>query len=29
LWVSYLAPWVFVKLRLAEADAESEIRVTL
>lgn len=29
LWVSYLAPWVFVKLRLATADAESEIKVTL
>jgi membrane-associated phospholipid phosphatase len=29
LWVSYLAPWVFVKLRLATADPESEIKVTL
>ncbi len=29
LWVTYFAPWVFVKLRLAQADAESEVRVTL
>lgn len=29
LWVTYFAPWVFVKLKLATADAESEIRVTL
>ena len=29
LWVSYFAPWVFVRLRLAAADTESEVRVTL
>ncbi len=29
LWVTYFAPWVFVKLKLAAADSESEIRVTL
>lgn len=29
LWVTYFAPWVFVKLRLATADPESEVRVTL
>ena len=29
LWVTYFAPWVFVKLRLAEADAESEVRIAL
>ena len=29
LWVSYFAPWVFVRLRLASADRESEVRVTL
>lgn len=29
LWVTYFAPWVFVKLRLAAADAESEVRITL
>ncbi len=29
LWVTYLAPWVFVRLRLATADPESEVRVTL
>lgn len=29
LWVTYFAPWVFVRLRLASADAESEVRVTL
>lgn len=29
LWVSFLAPWIFVRLRLAAADAESEIKVTL
>lgn len=28
-WVSYLAPWVFVRLRLASAGPESEVRVTL
>jgi membrane-associated phospholipid phosphatase len=28
-WVSYLAPWVFVKLRLATTDPEPEARVTL
>lgn len=28
LWVTYFAPWVFVRLRLATADPESEIRVT-
>lgn len=29
LWVTYGAPWVFVKLKLAAADPEPEIRVTL
>ncbi len=29
LWVTYFAPWFFVKLRLATADPESEVRVTL
>lgn len=29
LWVTYIAPWFFVKLRLAAADTESEVRVTL
>ena len=29
LWVTYFAPWVFVKLRLASTDSESEFRVTL
>lgn len=29
LWVTYFAPWLFVKLRLAAADPESEVRVTL
>ena len=29
LWVTYIAPWFFVKLRLASADTESEVRVTL
>jgi len=29
LWVSYFAPWVFVRLHLASADRESEVRVTL
>lgn len=28
LWITYFAPWVFVRLRLASADPESEIRVT-
>jgi membrane-associated phospholipid phosphatase len=28
LWVTYFAPWVFVRLRLAAADPESEVRVT-
>lgn len=28
-WVAYLAPWVFVRLRLASAGPESEVRVTL
>jgi hypothetical protein len=27
LWVTYFAPWLFVKLRLAAADPESEVRV--
>lgn len=27
-WVTYFAPWVFVKLRLASANPESEVRVT-
>lgn len=29
LWVTYFAPWLFVKLRLAAADAESEVRISL
>ena len=29
LWITYFAPWLFVRLRLAEADPESEVRVTL
>lgn len=29
LWVTYFAPWVFVRLRLATAGPESEVRVTL
>jgi membrane-associated phospholipid phosphatase len=29
LWVTYFAPWVFVKLRLAASDPEPEARVTL
>lgn len=29
LWVTYFAPWTFVRLRLASADPESEVRVTL
>lgn len=29
LWVAYYAPWTFVKLRLAEADPEPEITVSL
>lgn len=29
LWVTYFAPWVFVRLRLAAADEESEVRITL
>jgi len=29
LWVTYFGPWVFVKLRLAAADAESEVRIAL
>ena len=28
LWVTFFAPWVFVRLRLAAADAESEVRIT-
>lgn len=28
LWVTYFAPWVFVRLRLASADPESEVRIT-
>ncbi len=28
LWVTFFAPWVFVRLRLAAADPESEVRVT-
>ena len=27
-WVTYFAPWVFVKLRLAEANPESEVQIT-
>lgn len=29
LWVTYFAPWLFVRLRLAASDTESEVRVTL
>lgn len=29
LWVTYFAPWVFVRLRLVSVDTESEVRVTL
>jgi membrane-associated phospholipid phosphatase len=29
LWVTYFAPWVFVKLRLAASDPEPEARVML
>ena len=29
LWVTYFAPWVFVRLGLAEADPEPEIKVAL
>lgn len=29
LWVTYFAPWVFVRLRLATADSEPEVKVTL
>lgn len=29
LWVTYLAPWLFVKLKLATADPESEVKVQL
>lgn len=29
LWVTYFAPWVFVRLRLATADPESEVRISL
>jgi membrane-associated phospholipid phosphatase len=28
-WVTYFAPWVFVRVRLAAADPEPEVRVTL
>lgn len=28
LWVTYFAPWVFVRLRLASAAAESEVQIT-
>lgn len=28
-WVTYFAPWIFVRLRLAPADPEPEVRVTL
>jgi hypothetical protein len=28
LWVTFFAPWVFVRLRLAAADLESEVRIT-
>jgi membrane-associated phospholipid phosphatase len=28
LWVTYFAPWVFVRLRLATADPESEVRIS-
>lgn len=29
LWVTYFAPWLFVRLGLADADPEPEIKVTL
>ncbi len=29
LWVTYFAPWVFVRLRLATADPESEVHISL
>ncbi|CUS04739.2 putative Phosphoesterase, PA-phosphatase related [Candidatus Promineifilum breve] len=29
LWVTYFGPWVFVRLRLAQADPDSEVRITL
>lgn len=29
LWISYFAPWVFVRLRLAAADPQPEIKVSL
>lgn len=28
LWVTYFAPWVFVRVRLAAAGSESEVRIT-
>lgn len=28
LWVTYFAPWLFVRLRLASYDEESEVRIT-
>lgn len=29
IWISYYAPWVFVKLRLAEARPEPEVSITI
>jgi membrane-associated phospholipid phosphatase len=29
LWISYYAPWVFVKLRLADARPEPEVSITI
>jgi membrane-associated phospholipid phosphatase len=29
LWISYYAPWLFIKLRLAEARPEPEVSITL
>jgi len=29
LWISYYAPWLFVKLRLAESKSEPEVSITI
>lgn len=29
IWIAYYAPWVFVKLRLAEARSEPEVTITI
>lgn len=29
IWIAYYAPWVFVKLRLAEARSEPEVSITI